>query len=923
MWKAVVTAAVAFALLLCRSNTLDNGLARTPPMGWLAWERFRCNVDCVDDPYNCISERLFMQMADRLSEDGWKELGYNYINIDDCWMSMDRDEQGNLYANKTRFPNGIKKLADYVHSKGLKLGIYLDFGTHTCGGYPGSIKYLQKDAETIAGWGIDMLKMDGCYANVSDMSWGYPDMEMYMNKTGRPILFSCSWPAYAGGIKVDYSVLGKHCNAWRNYDDIQDSWDSVTHIIDWFGDNQDVLAPAAGPGHWNDPDMVNYTAIGDHCNMWRNYGDIQDSWDSVTNIIDWYGNNQDILVPAAAPGQWNDPDMVGGGGGDGRDCMDLLTKMFSFISLIVGDYSLSYEESKAQMAMWAILAAPLFMSNDLRSISPEARTILMNKEVIRISQDSLGMQGRRVIKGTNKVETWVRQVQTKETYAVAFLNRREDGMPYNHTTTLGSLNFTSTMGYEVVDVYTNHRYGHFGLDTKLTGDNKIETWVRPIERQDTYAVAFLNRRSDGIPYNHTLTLGSLNFTYPVGYEVVDAFEYRYYGHLRLNSELAVTIGEDKIEVWTRELDVTFLPSYGIAFLNRRADGEPYNYTLTLGDLHFQYMMGYAVQDVFTGREYGHYDLYRELTGDNKIEVWLRDIEYSSYGIAFLNRRTDGMPYNYTLTLQDLNFTYLKGYHLDDLYSGQPLGHFELNRNLTVSMAPNGVDHNGIDVWTRPIEFPDIPTYGVAFLNRRSDGMPHNYTLTPGDLRLKCGSCLGYQLTDVFTGKDYGHCSPSQEFTVSVVPNGVVMVYADHNGIDVWTRPIESTKIPSYGVAFLNRRSDGIPYNYTLTPGDLNLTVIQPFLSFLVSKDNGIEVWMRNLGDGNDGDMAAVFLNTRTDGTPTNYTLELKRIGFQFPLGYDIRDVFTGYLWQHVQISDPFTVSINPSGVVAVYASEVE
>ncbi|XP_035682064.1 alpha-N-acetylgalactosaminidase-like isoform X3 [Branchiostoma floridae] len=393
MWKAVVTAAVAFVLLFCRSSTLDNGLARTPPMGWLAWERFRCNVDCVDDPYNCISEELFMQMADRLAEDGWKELGYNYLNIDDCWMSMDRDEQGNLYANKTRFPNGIKKLADYVHSKGLKLGIYLDFGTHTCGGYPGSIKYLQKDAETIAGWGIDMLKMDGCYANVSDMSWGYPDMEMYMNKTGRPILFSCSWPAYAGGIKVDYSVLAKHCNAWRNYDDIQDSWDSVTHIIDWFGDNQDVLAPVAGPGHWNDPDM-----------------------------------------------------------------------------LIVGDYSLSYEESKAQMAMWAILAAPLFMSNDLRSISPEARSILMNKEVIRISQDSLGMQGRRVIKG-----------------------------------------------------------------------------------------------------------------------------------------------EDKIEVWTRELDVTFLPSYGIAFLNRRADGEPYNYTLTLGDLKFQYMMGYAVEDVFTGHQYGHYDLYRELT----------------------------------------------------------------------------------------------------------------------------------------------------------------------------------------------------------------------------------------------------------------------------------------------------------------------
>ncbi|XP_078682951.1 alpha-N-acetylgalactosaminidase-like isoform X9 [Branchiostoma floridae x Branchiostoma belcheri] len=392
MWKAVVTAAVAFALLLCQSSSLDNGLARTPPMGWLAWERFRCNVDCVDDPYNCISERLFMQMADRLAEDGWKDAGYDHITIDDCWMSMERDDQGNLYANKTRFPNGIKKLADYVHSKGLKLGIYLDFGTHTCGGYPGSIKYLKQDAETIAGWGIDLLKMDGCYANVSDMSWGYPDMEQYMNKTGRPILFSCSWPAYAGGIKVDYSVLEKHCNMWRNYDDIQDSWDSVTGIIDWYGDNQNVLAPAAGPGHWNDPDM-----------------------------------------------------------------------------LIVGDYSLSYEESKAQMAMWAILAAPLFMSNDLRSISAEARSILMNKEVIRISQDSLGMQGRRIIK-EHGIEVWTRVIGNKDfpSYAVAFLNRRTDGMPYKYSLTLDKIGFKYTMGYELSEVFTDQHYGHYDLKRVLT-----------------------------------------------------------------------------------------------------------------------------------------------------------------------------------------------------------------------------------------------------------------------------------------------------------------------------------------------------------------------------------------------------------------------------------------------------------------------
>ncbi|XP_078682945.1 alpha-N-acetylgalactosaminidase-like isoform X4 [Branchiostoma floridae x Branchiostoma belcheri] len=392
MWKAVVTAAVAFALLLCQSSSLDNGLARTPPMGWLAWERFRCNVDCVDDPYNCISERLFMQMADRLAEDGWKDAGYDHITIDDCWMSMERDDQGNLYANKTRFPNGIKKLADYVHSKGLKLGIYLDFGTHTCGGYPGSIKYLKQDAETIAGWGIDLLKMDGCYANVSDMSWGYPDMEQYMNKTGRPILFSCSWPAYAGGIKVDYSVLEKHCNMWRNYDDIQDSWDSVTGIIDWYGDNQNVLAPAAGPGHWNDPDM-----------------------------------------------------------------------------LIVGDYSLSYEESKAQMAMWAILAAPLFMSNDLRSISAEARSILMNKEVIRISQDSLGMQGRRIIKD-HGIQVWMRDLDDGKDgdMAAVFLNTRTDGTPTNYTLQLKHIGFQYPNGYDIRDIFSGYQWHEVQISDPFT-----------------------------------------------------------------------------------------------------------------------------------------------------------------------------------------------------------------------------------------------------------------------------------------------------------------------------------------------------------------------------------------------------------------------------------------------------------------------
>jgi len=118
------------------ASGLENGLARTPPMGWLAWERFRCNTDCANDPHNCISERLFRQMADLIVAEGYHDVGYTYINVDDCWLAH-RDRRGRLQADPHRFPSGMKSLADYVHSKGLKFGIYEDYWNFTCAGYPG------------------------------------------------------------------------------------------------------------------------------------------------------------------------------------------------------------------------------------------------------------------------------------------------------------------------------------------------------------------------------------------------------------------------------------------------------------------------------------------------------------------------------------------------------------------------------------------------------------------------------------------------------------------------------------------------------------------------------------------------------------------------------------------------------------------
>ncbi|XP_051493009.1 alpha-N-acetylgalactosaminidase [Apus apus] len=378
MWLTVLSGlALALALAL-PSVALENGLALTPPMGWLAWERFRCNVDCQTDPRNCISERLFFEMADRLAEDGWRELGYEYINIDDCWSAKQRDAAGRLVPDPERFPSGIKALADYVHARGLKLGIYGDLGTHTCGGYPGTtLDYVEQDAHTFAEWGVDMLKLDGCYSSGKEQEEGYPEMARALNATGRPIVYSCSWPAYQGGLppKVNYTILAKFCNLWRNYEDIQDSWDSVLSIVDWFSEHQDVLQPVAGPGHWNDPDM-----------------------------------------------------------------------------LIIGNFGLSFEQSRSQMALWTVMAAPLLMSTDLRSISPSAKEILQNRLMIQINQDPLGIQGRRIVKEKSHIEVFLRPL-SQGASALVFFSRRTD-MPFRYTTSLAKLHFPQDGVYEVADVYS-------------------------------------------------------------------------------------------------------------------------------------------------------------------------------------------------------------------------------------------------------------------------------------------------------------------------------------------------------------------------------------------------------------------------------------------------------------------------------------
>ncbi|XP_015377404.1 PREDICTED: alpha-N-acetylgalactosaminidase-like, partial [Diuraphis noxia] len=249
--------ALTVCQLLTSSFCLENGLARTPPMGWLAWERFRCNTDCKNDPDNCISEKLFRTMTDLVISEGYAAVGYEYINVDDCWLDFARSYDGRLQPDAKRFPRGMADLSEYIHSRGLKFGIYEDYGNFTCAGYPGILGSLEVDAFTFAEWNVDFVKIDGCYSLPKDMDQGYSEFGYHLNKTGRAMVYSCSWPVYQtyAGLQPNYSAITSRCNLWRNFDDIQDSWASVESIIDYYGDNQDVIAANAAPGHWNDPDM--------------------------------------------------------------------------------------------------------------------------------------------------------------------------------------------------------------------------------------------------------------------------------------------------------------------------------------------------------------------------------------------------------------------------------------------------------------------------------------------------------------------------------------------------------------------------------------------------------------------------------------------------------------------------------------------
>lgn len=238
---AVLAAAVVPVVLASASpaQALENGLGRTPQLGWNNWNSFGCNVN----------ESLVRQTADVMVSSGMAAAGYTYVNIDDCWSEMSRDGSGNLVASRSKFPSGMKALADYVHGKGLKLGIYSSAGLTTCAGYPASLGNEQRDANLWASWGIDYLKYDNCGNHLGRTAQDrYTVMRDALARTGRQIFYAiCNWGN--DNVIAWGAATG---NSWRTTGDIEGNWNSVMGILD----SQPRYAGASRPGAWNDPDML-------------------------------------------------------------------------------------------------------------------------------------------------------------------------------------------------------------------------------------------------------------------------------------------------------------------------------------------------------------------------------------------------------------------------------------------------------------------------------------------------------------------------------------------------------------------------------------------------------------------------------------------------------------------------------------------
>ncbi|EIE22540.1 Melibiase family protein [Coccomyxa subellipsoidea C-169] len=258
MKRATVAIVVCLATFIPTKYCLDNGLARTPPMGYNTWNAFHEEID----------EKMVRESAEILISSGLAAAGYNYFNLDDGWNMKTRGVEGPMAVNSTRFPSGIPALADWLHSKGLKLGVYSDAGSMTCARFAASLGHEKEDAKVFAEWGVDFLKYDNCFATPMSVRARYEAMRDALNATGRPMLFSmCEW-----GVSSPWVYGHEVGHAWRTTKDIsmeiEATWADVVENLD----ETAGLARFAGPGGWNDADMLEatltYTEQRSHFALW-------------------------------------------------------------------------------------------------------------------------------------------------------------------------------------------------------------------------------------------------------------------------------------------------------------------------------------------------------------------------------------------------------------------------------------------------------------------------------------------------------------------------------------------------------------------------------------------------------------------------------------------------------------------------------
>lgn len=389
----LLAAALSVSAFLVQSKDAPaDSLALTPPMGWNSWNLFEDRV----------SEDLIKGVADAMAANGMRDAGYQYIIIDDYWVGG-RDSHNRLFPDPKRFPSGIKHLADYVHGKGLKLGIYSDAAELTCGGVTGSLNFEELDAQTFAEWGIDYLKYDYCNApdDVTTAFTRYKKMGDALKKSGRPIVYAiCEWGQRKPWLWA--KAAGGHL--WRTTFDSRDVWQSnhswfmgIMEILDL----QEGIGRYNGPGGWNDPDLL---------------------------MVGLYGKGKSSSM-----------------GPDGKKysgCNDT--------------------EYRTSFALWSILSAPIIVNLDLSNMNEATKNILLNKDLIAINQDKLGRSGEVILK-KDGLQVFRKELSNGNV-AILILNRSEKAKEFSYSTAK-ELNLYAP--YSIKDVFAGKEFKAKELKGKL------------------------------------------------------------------------------------------------------------------------------------------------------------------------------------------------------------------------------------------------------------------------------------------------------------------------------------------------------------------------------------------------------------------------------------------------------------------------